>query len=170
MRQRVSSRHQARELAFQAVYALSFTDAANQPGDAAAFADFFTALPRAEKERKLTSKAETFARELAEGVWRETDDLSELVSRFSQNWKVARIARTDLAILRLGLFELTRRGDVPVKVAINEAVELAKEYGDDNSPGFINGILDAAARAIAKGALVTIRSQDAAPDKQTNPS
>ena len=149
MRQKKSSRRQARELAFQALYRLAFV---TDP-DEAAFRRAFEALPRAEGRRRLSSQAEGFAWELAAGAWRERERLDDILGRFSQNWKVARMARIDLALLRLGLFELLRRPDVPLKVAINEAVELAKTYGDGKTPGFVNGILDAAARAVEKGEL-----------------
>ena len=68
--------------------------------------------------------------------------IDSLISRVAKGWKLSRIGRMDLNILRLAAFEITYDDDVPDKVAVNEAVELAKEYGcDDSSYGFVNGIL-----------------------------
>ena len=72
--------------------------------------------------------------------------LDNIIARHSRHWKLERIARMELAILRLALFELLHMPDVPAKVVINEAVELAKDFGDDNSGTFVNGVLDAVAR------------------------
>lgn len=96
---------------------------------------------------------EEFARKLVAGVWKRHEDLDETINRFSQHWKLARIARVELTILRVALYEMLYLDDIPLKVAINEAVELAKRYGDDNSKNFVNGILDAVARAVENGEL-----------------
>jgi N utilization substance protein B len=99
------------------------------------------------------SGREEFARALVAGVWARRDDLDQTINRFSQHWKLARIARVELTILRVALYEMLYLDDIPLKVAINEAVELAKRYGDDNSKNFVNGILDAVARAVEHGEL-----------------
>lgn len=67
--------------------------------------------------------------------------IDEKISKYSKGWKIDRIAKAELAILRLGSYEALYDDDVPVGVAVNEAVELAKQYGDDNGPSFVNGIL-----------------------------
>lgn len=149
--QRKTSRHQAREKAFQALYGLCFHEVT---GDAALQAAV-RELPRTEHAPRLTGKSEEFAWELVKGVRACLPELDAVITRHSDNWRVERIAKVDLTILRLGLYEIHHRPDVPVKVAINEAVELAKAYGDENSPGFVNGILDAAAKAVEQGRAAT---------------
>lgn len=70
-----------------------------------------------------------------------TEDEDALISGFAKDWSFSRLGRAELAILRLAIFEIRYDEDIPQNVAINEAVELAKSYGDEKSPGFINGIL-----------------------------
>lgn len=67
--------------------------------------------------------------------------IDEKISKYSKGWKIERIAKAELAILRLASYEALYDDDVPVGVAVNEAVELAKQYGEDNGPSFVNGIL-----------------------------
>ncbi|MDR2050416.1 MAG: transcription antitermination factor NusB [Deltaproteobacteria bacterium] len=98
-----------------------------------------------------TGKAEGFAWELVLGVWREQAELDGLIARFSQNWKIERMGRVELALLRLALHELVFCADTPPKVVINEAVEISRLFGDDASRGFVNGILDAAVKAAESG-------------------
>ena len=69
------------------------------------------------------------------------DDLDTQIDEIASGWKTDRMGRAELAILRLAIYEMKYDDDVPVSVAINEAVELAKKYGQDESPSFINGIL-----------------------------
>ena len=87
-----------------------------------------------------------FARELAEGVRREQETLDALIERHSLGWPLDRIAPLERAILRVALFELLHRLDVPAEVAIDEAVESAKELCSVEAPGFVNGILGAVLR------------------------
>ena len=82
-----------------------------------------------------------FARELVEGVQLHTDELDELISKYTQNWTITRIAATDRNVLRLGAYELVYT-DTPGAVVINEAVELSKRFGGKQSAGFVNGVLD----------------------------
>ena len=63
------------------------------------------------------------------------------IGEASKGWKVSRMAKVDLALIRLAVYEMKYEEDVPVKVAINEAIELAKQYGTDDSPAFVNGVL-----------------------------
>jgi N utilization substance protein B len=69
------------------------------------------------------------------------DEIDEKINSVAKGWKTQRMGKTDLAILRLAVYEMLYDDDVPVKVAINEAVELAKKFGGDESPSFVNGIL-----------------------------
>jgi transcription antitermination protein NusB len=111
----------------------------------------FDRAPRAAGESG--EDREDFAWELVSGVWNRREELDAIVARFSKHWKIGRIARIELTILRLALFEILHLPDVPAKVAINEAVELAKRFGDDNAKSFVNGILDAVAHAKDDGTL-----------------
>ena len=95
-----------------------------------------------------------FANFLVDGVVKNLSDIDNLISSFSTNWKVSRMASIDKNILRLAVYELTRCPDIPVKVTINEAVEIAKNYGTEESGAFVNGILDNVAKKHAKGKAV----------------
>lgn len=70
------------------------------------------------------------------------EEIDNLIRQFSTNWRLERMATVDRNILRMATFELLHLGDIPRKVSINEAIEIAKKYGGDDSPSFINGILD----------------------------
>ncbi len=155
------SRRKGRMQAFQVLYGLEF-----QPGaDARSLELHYRSSPDPafeddpEKEPSLgelhAAKGTPvgFGWELASGVWNKREELDEVIKRFSQHWRIDRIAKTELTILRIAIYEMLHRSDVPVKVAINEAVELAKQFGDENSRGFVNGILDAAARALENGTI-----------------
>lgn len=148
MAERKGSRRLSREKAFQVLYGLVFVEEAGGQADPLEALDVY---PRPEGQDRLRAQTEEYARELVLGVWTQRAKLDEAIGRHSRNWKVSRIARVDLAILRLAMFEMLNRPDVPPKVAINEAVEMAKLYGDHNTPGFVNGILDAAARELEGG-------------------
>ena len=82
-----------------------------------------------------------FARELVEGVQLHADKLDELISKYTKNWTITRIAATDRNVLRLGAYELIYT-DTPGPVVLNEAVELSKRFGGKQSAGFVNGVLD----------------------------
>lgn len=82
-----------------------------------------------------------FTRDLVRGVRAELKQLDEVASRLSRDWPLARMPAIDRNIIRMGLYEIIYGPDIPHNVAINEAVELAKIYGTDESPRFINGIL-----------------------------
>ena len=83
-----------------------------------------------------------FTRRLAEGVLADLKAIDDKISEYATNWQLKRMAVIDRNILRMGVFELKYTNDIPPKVAINEAVELAKKYGDIESSKFVNGILD----------------------------
>jgi N utilization substance protein B len=90
--------------------------------------------------------AKPFTRELAEGVEEHRDELDAAIARHAKGWAVDRVAPLDRNIMRVALYEIAHREDVPIEVAIVEAVELAKEYCGVDAPGFVNGILGAAVR------------------------
>jgi N utilization substance protein B len=89
----------------------------------------------------LTEEGGAFARELVSGVIRHKDGIDQKIQCFAPAWPVGQIPAVDRNILRLAIFEMLFSKQVPLKVAINEAVELAKKFGGDNSPKFINGVL-----------------------------
>jgi N utilization substance protein B len=90
--------------------------------------------------------ATPFARELVEGTTRDGEELDELIERHATGWSLDRIAPLERNILRVALHELLHRDDVPAEVAIDEAVEAAKELCSADAPGFVNGILGAVQR------------------------
>jgi N utilization substance protein B len=96
-------------------------------------------------EPRILDRAEA----LAAGVVGEVENLDAEVANASENWRMNRIAVVELNILRLGIHEL-RQGQVPPKVAIDEAVHLAHWFGDARAPGFVNGILDGVARSLGR--------------------
>ncbi len=89
----------------------------------------------------LPPAGQQFARHLLHGVLTHQDALDRIIARYAPEWPVEQIAAIDRNILRMALYELADKNDVPVKVAINEAIELAKIFGSDASPRFINGVL-----------------------------
>ena len=134
-------RTKARERAVQALYQI----------DVAA-TDLDEALSRFWKsfepvEREVMQVAE----ELVRGVARHRRELDAAIEAVSQNWRLDRMARVDRNVLRLAAFELLHQGDVPVKVVINEAIELGKKFGSESSGAFINGVLDRVAGALPAG-------------------
>lgn len=98
------------------------------------------------RETELGDGAWEFARVLAVGAWEQRATLDPLLDGLASGWSLARMASADRAVLRLGAHEVLCRHDIPVGVSINEAVELAKRYGTDDSPRFVNGILGTLAR------------------------
>jgi N utilization substance protein B len=93
---------------------------------------------------ELLEGTKPFSRELAESVDASRPELDPLISTHSKGWALTRIAPLERSILRTALYEALHSDDVPVEVAIDEAVELAKEYCGADAPGFVNGILGAA--------------------------
>ena len=99
------------------------------------------ALERLLVEASLPEEGVNFARELVAGVLTNKERIDNIIQTHAPAWPVAQMAAIDRNILRLALFEILLNNKVPVKVAINEAVELAKTFGSENSPKFINGVL-----------------------------
>ncbi len=75
------------------------------------------------------------------GIVAKMEEIDAAINEASKGWKVSRMAKVDLTLMRLAVYEMKFDEDVPVKVAINEAIELAKQYGSDDSPAFVNGVL-----------------------------
>ena len=91
---------------------------------------------------KESESADSFTSKLGIGAWKERERTDQLISTYAKNWEFNRIAKVDLAILRLSIYELLHRLDIPPVVSVNEAIELAKRFSDSESQRFINGILD----------------------------
>ncbi|QDT73983.1 transcription antitermination factor NusB [Lacipirellula limnantheis] len=132
----MSRRSRAREIALQAL----FQEDLNPENALGNLGTFLAARLQEEEMRE-------FAKQLVLGVKRNQDELDALLAEKAEHWSVPRMPATDRNLLRLGAYEI-RYADTPDRVAINEAVELAKRYGTANSPQFINGILD---KLLARG-------------------
>ena len=139
-----SNRHLGRIISLQSLYELEFR---NKAGDAEA--DVNTIIAKnIEPYDKALGDTE-FVYNLTNGVYEKAKELDEELKPLAPEWPISSIAAIDRNILRMGLYELKYCGDkVPPKVAINEAVELAKAFGSDNSSRFINGVLGTAFRQI----------------------
>ena len=127
----MSIRRRAREIALQVLYQLDIS-----PGDAGEVLDLYW------KNFKPAHKVREFCQRLIEGVRRSQEQIDPLIEKNSENWTLKRMAMVDRNILRLATFELLHCPDIPFKVTLNEAIELAKKYGTDDSAAFVNGILD----------------------------
>ena len=143
----MKSRRKAREAALQALYQCDTLDAWDEES-----LDLYYRVFQAE----AFSSGETgvqenlrFSRELSSGVMIFLDFIDKQISHASTRWSLARMARVDRNILRLAAFELAFLKEIPVNVTINEAIEIAKRYGTDESPMFINGVLDNIATALS---------------------
>jgi len=126
----MGSRHQARERALQILFQY---DIHGKPG---LWLDVFW------KENEATDEVKAFAERLVAGVLEKKKGLDALIGKYATNWKISRMPIVDRNILRAGVFELLWMDDVPAKVTMNEAIELAKSFGDDDASKFVNGILD----------------------------
>jgi len=124
------ARRRARMLALQALYE---TDSVGHEAG--------LAVVRLLESERLTEENSAFACELVTGVISNKDKIDQNIERFAPAWPIEQIPVVDRNILRLAIFELLFDKKVPVKVAINEAVELAKRFGSDSSPRFVNGVL-----------------------------
>jgi len=145
-------RRKGREIALQILYQADW----ERQMDPQEMEEFATrALEEYEKDLAPANSVEDpelrdFIRDLVTGVLQRRSRVDEIINRFSKGWKIQRMAMVDRNILRLGIYELCFHPDIPPKVAINEAVELAKRFGDANSPAFVNGILDSVYRKHCK--------------------
>jgi len=127
-----SRRRDCRSTAMQFIYMWDMNPSEDRAG---VLANFFNTQ---EHPRDYYS----FAEELIVGTLDHQAEIDELIKKSAHNWAFNRIARVDLAILRLGIFELLHRRDIPPVVTINEAIELGKAFSNDDSRRFLNGILD----------------------------
>ncbi len=113
---------------------------------AAVFALYQSEVTGRSPVEQLDERAKPFSRELVDGVGDHRAELDELIERHARGWALDRIAPLERNILRVAMYELLHRPDVPAEVAIDEAVETAKELCSADAPGFVNGILGAVER------------------------
>lgn len=123
-------RSMAREQAFTLVFERSFRD------------DSFEDIIRDAVDGRLL-EIDDFARSLAENVWNHLDEIDSIISKYSDKWKINRLPKVTLAILRLSLCEIDYFEDIPAPATINEAVELAKKFSTTDDSAYINGVLGA---------------------------
>ncbi len=135
-------RRKARESALQFLFQDDFADAGTRRKVSAESFELFCNL------YQVNRRARGYTLELLQGIWKNCDHIDNLIGGCAKNWRLERIAITDRNLLRIGVYEMVYSEDVPVQVAINEAVEIAKRFGSDDSPSFINGILDAVKNVI----------------------
>ncbi|WOC33314.1 MULTISPECIES: transcription antitermination factor NusB [Caproicibacterium] len=101
-----------------------------------------------EEQKQVPAPVDEFAQRTASGAEAHCAELDEIIGRYARGWSVRRISKVCLALLRLALYEMKWEADIPVSVSINEAVELAKQYGGADDASFLNGILGAAAKEL----------------------
>jgi len=132
-------RRNARELALQALYQMEVT------GDTSPRAlDLFLS------HFEGGGEAKDFARQLISGVMDNRERIDAIIAKSAENWKLERMAKVDLLILRMATYELVFCPDIPMNVSLDEAIEIGKRFGSADSPTFINGVLDQV--AVATGA------------------
>ncbi|NOY70269.1 MAG: transcription antitermination factor NusB [Deltaproteobacteria bacterium] len=124
-------RRKSRELALQILFSMG------GPGEnrSASVQEFFSAL-------EAPGDAREFSSELVSGVLAHRQEIDAKIAEVSSNWKLSRMGRVDLNVIRIAVFELFYCGDIPPRVSINEAVDIGKKYGTEKSGAFVNGILD----------------------------
>jgi len=132
------SRTEARELAMQALYQLDIQGT----GLLELLGEFFI-------EYATNKNVATLASEWTRGTWNNLEICDELISTSIIKWKMSRLATVDRSTLRLSVYQLKFCPDIPPKVVINEAIELAKKFGTDKSSAFVNGVLDAVLKKIS---------------------
>lgn len=127
------SRKIARELTFKVIFSLDFQNDDEQINELIANLE--------NESNEITKEDKAYIEAVAKGVATKKDELDEKIQKYLKGWTMDRISKTDLAILRLAVYEILYREDIPYKVSVNEAVELAKSFSDNASPSFINGVL-----------------------------
>lgn len=133
-------RRKARELCLQILFQCGLTDRA--PWDV---------IPQFFKDYPQDPDITEYAKELACGTWKHCEEIDGRISAASEHWKLSRMSEVDRNILRLAAYEMGYVDDVPREVSIDEAIEVAKRYGSEDSAAFINGVLDHLSQKVAKG-------------------
>jgi transcription antitermination protein NusB len=136
----MGSRSRAREQALQILFFIDLTG--TPPGEA---------IPLFRANFESQEDELEFATGLVTGICSKITDLDQSIEKCSDNWRLTRMPRIDRNILRIGAFEILHCPDIPPSVAMNEAIELAKKFGEEPTPAFVNGILDRISREHQKG-------------------
>lgn len=136
-------RHRAREVALQVLYRY---DVGAQGANPPAGPDLAMDIKRHFDHFQVTEQLREFSALLISGTLHELPALDALIEKNASNWKVARMPLIDRMLLRMATYELMHISDTPATVVINEAVELAKEFGTAETPAFVNGVLDSIRR------------------------
>ncbi len=135
-----SSRRSARTVALQALY--EYDCVGHEP---------YSCVSRSAQQASLPKTVKAFAEELVKGVIDNKEELDKIIQRFAPSFPVEQLSAVDRNLLRLAIFEIKIEAKVPVKAVINEAVELAKTFGSDSSPRFINGVLGSVSGIVIHG-------------------
>lgn len=133
-------RRKAREYALQILFQL---DVRKEKPSAAVLKHFWA-------EYDPDEEVKAFSEEIVKGTYKHIARINELLDQCAKNWSLDRMAVVDRNVLRMAVYEILYRIDIPTSVTINEAIEIAKKYGTDESGSFVNGILDRAARLTGK--------------------
>jgi N utilization substance protein B len=138
----MGNRRRSRELAMQALFYVDM-----RQNQSKAMLDLY--LQNFTPAKKLLP----FFLELVNGVIREREQIDTMIERFSSNWKMSRMSCVDRNIMRIAIYEMLYRVDIPLKVSINEAIDVAKKFGTEESGAFINGILDSVRLVLEEGEI-----------------
>jgi N utilization substance protein B len=133
----VGARREGREFALQVLYSLDVNPVSARTG----LALFW-------EEQRAPQGIREFTEKLVTGVADNRAQIDGIIEQKSKNWSLGRMSKVDINILRLSVYELLYCQDIPVNVTINEAIEIAKKFGTEESPAFVNGILDEIAAAV----------------------
>ena len=125
-------RTEQREHIFKLIFGADFNEEAEQGTQAELYF---------EQIEGATEKDMQYISQKAQKIIEKIDEIDAAINEVSEGWKTRRMGKVDLTLIRLAVYEMKYEDDIPVKVAINEAVELAKQYGTDESPAFVNGVL-----------------------------
>ena len=138
------NRRDARRHAFHLIFQFPYHNAWGPEALAAATANYYDGL---EDEERPRGRDAAYVLRAVTGTWDRLPQLDGVIQTFLKNWTPERLNRVDLALMRLAIYEMLCEKDVPHGVAINESIELAKDYGSDDSPAFIHGVLSNVSRA-----------------------
>jgi N utilization substance protein B len=135
----MGNRRRSRELAMQALFQMEM-----KQDDSAEALELFC------KHFGMSKTAKPFFLKLVNGVREFQHEIDPLIERFSENWKISRMSRVDRNVIRIAVYELLHCDDIPPKVSINEAIDIGKRFGTEDSGAFINGILDSVRVSLEK--------------------
>jgi transcription antitermination factor NusB len=146
----MGSRRRAREASLQLLYEIELAQKKVEEVLAQFFRDPKGLFPELVEAPASLDEIREFTRQITEGVIHNVREIDRLVEGHSTHWKISRMALVDRNILRMAVFELLYCQDIPASVTINEAIEIAKKYGTEESSSFVNGVLDHIAKELKK--------------------